>query len=32
MKALKIGEGTNTVNMTDDEPESVFGPEVEGKS
>lgn len=32
MKTLKLGEGTCTVNLTDDQPELFFGPEVEGKS
>jgi len=32
IKALKIEEGTNTVNISDDQPKLPFGPEVEGKS
>jgi len=32
MKKLKIGEGTNTVTLTDDQPKLLFGPKVEGKS
>jgi len=32
MEALKIGEGTNTTNFTDDHPALLFGPKVEGKS
>ena len=31
LKALNIGENTNTVNLNDDKPEILFGPEVEGK-
>lgn len=31
MKALKIGEGIDIINLTDDRPELLFGPEVEGK-
>jgi len=31
MKALKVGEGTNTINLVDDKPELLFGLEVEGK-
>lgn len=32
MKALKIGEGTDIVSLTDDQNEILFGPEVERKS
>lgn len=32
MKALKIGEATNTVNFADDQPKLLFRPKVEGKS
>lgn len=31
MKALKIGEGSDTVNLTDDCLELLFGPKVECK-
>ena len=31
LKALNIGENANTVNLNDDKPELLFGPEVEGK-
>ena len=31
MKALKIEEGWNRINLTDDQPKLLFGPEVEGK-
>lgn len=31
MKALNIGENTDSVNLNDDQPELLFGPEVEGK-
>lgn len=32
IKALKIGEGTDIVNLVDCQPELIFGPEIEGKS
>lgn len=31
MKALRIGENTNTVNLSNDQPEIFSGPEVDGK-
>lgn len=31
MKSLKVGEGTNTVNLADENPELLIGPEAEGK-
>lgn len=31
MKALNIGEDTYIVNVCDDQPKIVFGPEVDGK-
>jgi ribonuclease HI len=31
IKALNIEEGTDTVNVVDDQPELLFGPEVDGK-
>ena len=31
LKALNIGSDTDTLNLTDDKPELLFGPEVEGK-
>ena len=31
MKDLNIGENTNSVNLNDDQPELLFGLEVEGK-
>ena len=31
MKALKVGEGIDTINLADDKPELLFGPKVEGK-
>ena len=32
LKALNIGEITDTVNLNDDKPKKIFGPEVDGKS
>ena len=31
LKVLNMGNDTNTLNLTDDKPELLFGPEVEGK-
>ena len=31
LKALNLGSDTDTLNLTDDKPELLFGPEVEGK-
>ena len=31
LKALNLGRDTDTLNLTDDKPELLFGPEVEGK-
>lgn len=31
LKVLNIGEITNSVNLNDDQPELLFGPEVDGK-
>ena len=31
LKALNLGSYTDTLNLTDDKPELLFGPEVEGK-
>ena len=31
MKALNLGSDTDTLNLTDEKPELLFGPKVEGK-
>ena len=31
LKVLNIGNDTNTLNLMDDKPELLFGPEVDGK-
>ena len=31
MKAFKPGENNDTINLNDDRPELLFGPEVDGK-
>ena len=31
LKVLNIGNDTNTLNLTDDKPELLFGPKVDGK-
>ena len=31
MEVLKIGKTTDTLNLNDDQPELLFGPEVDGK-
>ena len=32
LKVLNIGNDTNTLNLTDDKPELLFGPEVDGNT
>lgn len=31
LEALNVGENTDTVNLNDEQPELLFGPEVDGK-